>query len=80
MEAYGIGKRPRDLHIPVIMGDAHSTFLPDEPKKIKNGGHKMEQSLIKTMQLSNGLELDFYDISRKLAGDRWYERKPPLYF
>jgi hypothetical protein len=29
----------------------------------------MEQSLIKTMQLSNGLELDFYDISRKLAGD-----------
>jgi len=32
----------------------------------------MEQSLMKTMQLSNGLELDFYDISRKLAGDRWY--------
>ena len=32
----------------------------------------MEQSLMKTVQLSNGLELDFYDISRKLAGDRWY--------
>ena len=24
------------------------------------------------MELSNGLKLDFYDISRKLAGDRWY--------
>ena len=32
----------------------------------------MEQTLIKTMELSNGLKLDFYDISRKLAGDRWY--------
>lgn len=32
----------------------------------------MEQSLMKTMELSNGLKLDFYDISRKLAGDRWY--------
>jgi hypothetical protein len=32
----------------------------------------MEQSLMKTIQLSNGLELGFYDISRKLAGDRWY--------
>ena len=32
----------------------------------------MEQSLMKTIQLSNGLDLDFYDISRKLAGDRWY--------
>jgi len=32
----------------------------------------MKQSLMKTMQLSNGLKLDFYDISRKLAGDRWY--------
>ena len=28
--------------------------------------------MIKTMQLSNGLKLDFFDISRKLAGDRWY--------
>lgn len=27
---------------------------------------------MKTLQLSNGLEMDFYDISRKLAGDRWY--------
>ena len=32
----------------------------------------MEQSLIKTMELRNGLKLAFYDISRKLAGDRWY--------
>ena len=31
-----------------------------------------EQTLIKTIELSNGLKLDFYDISRKLAGDRWY--------
>ena len=32
----------------------------------------MEQTLIKTMELCNGLKLDVYDISRKLAGDRWY--------
>ena len=32
----------------------------------------MEQRLIKTMALGNGLKLEFYDISRKLAGDRWY--------
>ena len=32
----------------------------------------MEQTLIKTIELSNGLKLNFYDISRKLAGDRWY--------
>jgi hypothetical protein len=32
----------------------------------------MEQTFIKTIELSNGLKLDFYDISRKLAGDRWY--------
>ena len=32
----------------------------------------MEQSFIKSIELSNGLKLDFYDISRKLAGDRWY--------
>jgi hypothetical protein len=32
----------------------------------------MEHTLIKTMELSNGLNLEFYDISRKLAGDRWY--------
>jgi len=32
----------------------------------------MEQTLIKTIELSNSLKLDFYDISRKLAGDRWY--------
>jgi len=32
----------------------------------------MEQTFIKSIKLSNGLKLDFYDISRKLAGDRWY--------
>jgi hypothetical protein len=32
----------------------------------------MEQTLIKTIELGNGLKLEFYDISRKLAGDRWY--------
>jgi hypothetical protein len=32
----------------------------------------MEQTLIKSIKLSNGLKLDFYDISRKLSGDRWY--------
>jgi len=32
----------------------------------------MKQTLIKTIELSNGLKLDFYDLSRKLAGDRWY--------
>jgi len=32
----------------------------------------VEQTLIKTIELSNGLKLHFYDISRKLAGDRWY--------
>ncbi|MGA8178868.1 MAG: hypothetical protein WB792_02335 [Desulfobacterales bacterium] len=32
----------------------------------------MKQTLIKTIELGNGLKLEFYDISRKLAGDRWY--------
>jgi hypothetical protein len=41
-------------------------------KTAKNGEYDMQQSLMKTMDLSNGLKLDFYDISRKLAGDRWY--------
>jgi len=27
---------------------------------------------MKTMDLGNGLKLEIYDISRKLAGDRWY--------
>ena len=30
IKAYSIGKRLRALHIPVIMGGAHPTFLPDE--------------------------------------------------
>jgi hypothetical protein len=32
----------------------------------------MEQTFITAIELSNGLKLDFYDNSRKLAGDRWY--------
>ena len=32
----------------------------------------MKQTLIKTKELGNGLKLEFYDISRKLAGDWWY--------
>ena len=32
----------------------------------------MKQTFIKTIELSNSLKLYFYDISRKLAGDRWY--------
>lgn len=32
----------------------------------------MEPTLIKTVELNNDLKLEFYDISRKLAGDRWY--------
>ena len=30
IKAYGMGKRLRSLSIPVIMGGAHPTFLPDE--------------------------------------------------
>ncbi len=37
-----------------------------------NGEYEMEPSLIKTVELGNGLKLEFYDLSRKLAGDRWY--------
>ena len=43
-----------------------------ELQTTQNGEYQMEQSLMKRMELSNGLKLDFYDISRKLAGDRWY--------
>ena len=31
----------------------------------------MKEKLIKTMGLENGMQLDFYDASRRLAGDRW---------
>jgi hypothetical protein len=31
----------------------------------------MKEKLIKTMDLSNGMQLNFYDASRRLAGDRW---------
>ena len=31
----------------------------------------MKEKLIKTMDLENGMQLNFYDASRRLAGDRW---------
>ncbi len=31
----------------------------------------MENTLLKTLHLSNGLTLHFYDRSKKIAGDRW---------
>ena len=31
----------------------------------------MKEKLIKTMDLENGMQLNFYDASRKIAGDRW---------
>ncbi len=31
----------------------------------------MKEKLIKTMDLENGMQLNFYDASKKLAGDRW---------
>lgn len=34
-------------------------------------GFYMEEKLIKTMDLTNGMQLNFYDVSRRLAGDRW---------
>lgn len=34
-------------------------------------GLRMNEKLIKTMDLKNGMRLKFYDASRKLAGDRW---------
>lgn len=33
---------------------------------------KMEEKLIQTIELNNGLILKIFDISRKIAGDRWY--------
>ena len=32
----------------------------------------MDTSLLRKIDLESGLELELYDISRKLAGDRWY--------
>ncbi len=32
----------------------------------------MDTSLLRTIDLESGLELEIYDVSRKLAGDRWY--------
>ena len=32
----------------------------------------MATSLLRKIDLKNGLELEIYDVSRKLAGDRWY--------
>jgi hypothetical protein len=31
----------------------------------------MKEKLIKTLDLENGLQLNIYDVSRKLVGDRW---------
>jgi hypothetical protein len=31
----------------------------------------MKEKLIKTIELKNGMTLNFYDASRRLAGDRW---------
>ncbi|MGD9083005.1 MAG: hypothetical protein PVH55_05480 [Desulfobacterales bacterium] len=31
----------------------------------------MKEKLIKTIELKNGMKLNFYDASRRLAGDRW---------
>jgi hypothetical protein len=31
----------------------------------------MKEKLIETMELKNGMKLNFYDASRRLAGDRW---------
>jgi dGTP triphosphohydrolase len=31
----------------------------------------MKEKLIKTMELTNGMHLNFYDASRRLVGDRW---------
>jgi len=31
----------------------------------------MKEKLIKTMDLENGMQLNFYDASKKLVGDRW---------
>jgi hypothetical protein len=32
----------------------------------------MDSSLMRKIDLESGLELEIYDVSRKLAGDRWY--------
>jgi len=32
----------------------------------------MDRSLLRKIDLECGLELEIYDVSRKLAGDRWY--------
>ena len=35
-------------------------------------GDVMDTSLLRKIDLESGLELEIYDVSRKLAGDRWY--------
>ena len=32
----------------------------------------MDTSLLRKIDLKSGLELEIYDVSKKLAGDRWY--------
>ena len=38
---------------------------------VKKQGCCMKEKLIKTMELKNGMTLNFYDASRPLSGDRW---------
>jgi len=38
---------------------------------VKKEGLFMKEKLIKTLNLKNGLQLNLYDGSRKLVGDRW---------
>jgi len=38
---------------------------------VKKQGFCMKEKLIKTMELTNGMHLNFYDASRRLVGDRW---------
>jgi hypothetical protein len=56
-----------------LAGNSHcSISLKMKAKSNSRRGCEMKQTLIKTIELGNGLKLEFYDISRKLAGDRWY--------
>jgi hypothetical protein len=38
---------------------------------VKKQGFSMKEKLIKTIDLTNGMRLCFFDGSRRLAGDRW---------
>ena len=54
-------------------GTTSSLYLR-QPLQSLNLGEKelnMKEKLIKTLDLKNGLQLNVYDASRKLVGDRW---------